>query len=540
MLHRLPTARALAIAGFMLAGLITISAAPADAASCPQVDPSTGAVTPAPSAGVDWSGCDLAGANLGGAVLTGADLSGADFTNANATGAQLTSADLSGATFTNTDLDNATVTGANLTGTDLTTAQLTNLQSGSITGAPVLPSGWVIYNAYLIGPYANLTAAELAGLTESDGVLQGANLTGADLTSASLPFADLIGTNLTAANLTGASLADSDLTQTILTDANLTNASLDGANFDTTAITGVIWSNTTCPDGSNSNSYDSGCESALNVTPPVAHPSFPVAEVNGWFSAPATVDWNWSDAGPLSPALCPATSTTAGNGLQTLSSSCTDLAGNSASDSVQVSVDTTRPAVTLTGVTAGGHYALGSVPAACVTRESVSGVWQPATPHFSGGRDGIGAITVTCSGAVSVAGLAQVAPVRTTVTVGYGFGGFSAPAPGAAVSRGRSLTVHFRLTAGRSATISAAAASALAKARHVRVILAGPGITPVTARCSWTATAKQFTCAIRLPAKIRTGRRHKYTITAQENVGTGFFAVPAGHKAANPETISFR
>ncbi len=535
------TAAALATAGVLLAGLITVTAGPAAAAvSCPAVDPSTGAVTPAASAGVDWSGCDLAGADLGGAVLTGADLSSANLTNANATGAQLNSADLSAATLENTDLDNATVTGADLTGTDLTTAQLTGLQSGSITGTPVLPGGWVIYNGYLAGPYANLTGADLAGLTEIQGVLGGANLTNANLTGASLPSADLTGTNLTDADLTSADLADSSLTQTNFTDANLTDANLDGAYFDSTTLTGVTWYNTTCPDGSNSNSHDSGCNSPLNVTPPVAHPFFPGQEVNGWFSAPATVDWNWTDAGPLNPALCPASSTTTGNGLETLTSSCTDLAGNSASDSVAVYVDTTRPTVTLTGVSAGGHYALGRIPAACVTREYISGIWQAATPHLSGGRDGVGAITVTCSGAVSVAGLTQAAPVQATITVGYGFGGFSAPAPGKTVAASRSLTVRFRLKAGRSAAISAAAARALAKARDVRVILSGPGIAPVTAACSWTAARSEFSCTLRLPAKIRTGGKNKYSITAQENVGTGFFAVPATPGAANPETISFR
>ena len=544
MLHRVVIARTLAAAtAGALASLTIVTAAPAAmAVTCPQVDLSAGgAVTPTPSAGADWSGCDLAGANLGGATLTGANLSAANLTNATANGAQLNSANLTGATLSYTDLDNANVTGANLTGTDLTTAQVTGLQSGSITGTPVLPSGWVIYNGYLAGPYANLTGADLAGLTETQGVLGGANLTNANLTDASLPSADLIGSNLTGSDLAGADLADSSLTQTNLTDANLTNANLDGAYFSSTTLTGVTWYNTTCPDGSNSNSHDSGCNSPVNVTPPVAHPSFLGHEVNGWFNTPATVEWNWGDAGPLNPPLCPASSTTTGNGLETLTSSCTDLAGNSASDSVPVFVDTTRPTVTLRGVTAGSRYGLGSVPAAaCVTQESVSGVGQAATPRFAGGRNGIGAITVTCSGAVSVAGLGQAAPVKATFTVGYGFGGFAAPRPGAFVSKARRLAVGFRLTAGRSAPIATAAARALAKAHGVRVILAGPGIAPVTAACSWNAAGRDFACAIRVPAKIRTGHKNKYTITAQENVGTGFFAVPAKGKTSNPEIISFR
>jgi len=386
--------------------------------------------------------------------------------------------------------------------------------------------------AVLTGP-ADLSAADFTD----------ANATGAQLSSADLSSATVENTDLDNATVTGAGLAGTDLTTaqlTGLTDANLTEANLDGAYFDDTTLTGVTWSDTTCPDGTNSNQHDSGCNSPLNLTPPVAHPYFPASEVNGWFNAPATVDWDWSDAGPLNPALCPATSITTGNGLQTLSASCTDLAGNSSSDTVQVHVDTTRPAVTLKGVMAEGHYALGAVPAACVTQEPVSGVGQPATVHFSGGRDGVGAITVTCSGAISVAGLSQPAPVQTTVTVGYGFGGFTTPAPGAGVTPGRSLTVRFELTAGRSTPIGSAAARSLAKAHDIRAMLAGPGSAPVTAACSWAAAGRDFTCAIRLPAKIRTGHRNKYTLTAEENVGTGFFPVPSGRKAANPETISFR
>ena len=67
--------------------------------------------------------------------------------------------------------------------------------------------------------------------------LHGANLSGQNLSGANLTGANLSGTNLTNANLSGANL----------TDADLTGATLTGA-----ARTGTIWSNTTCPDGSNS------------------------------------------------------------------------------------------------------------------------------------------------------------------------------------------------------------------------------------------------------------------------------------------------
>jgi|TARA_B110000503_G_scaffold128465_1_gene199591 uncharacterized protein YjbI with pentapeptide repeats len=46
------------------------------------------------------------------------------------------------------------------------------------------------------------------------------------------------------ATLTGANLSGADLTGTNLRGANLTGANLTGAN-----LTAVKWSNTTCPDG---------------------------------------------------------------------------------------------------------------------------------------------------------------------------------------------------------------------------------------------------------------------------------------------------
>lgn len=67
--------------------------------------------------------------------------------------------------------------------------------------------------------------------------LHGANLTGQNLSGANLTGADLSGANLTNANLSGADF----------TGADLTGATLTGANR-----VGAIWSNTTCPSGSNS------------------------------------------------------------------------------------------------------------------------------------------------------------------------------------------------------------------------------------------------------------------------------------------------
>jgi hypothetical protein len=62
----------------------------------------------------------------------------------------------------------------------------------------------------------------------------------------------------------------------------------------------------------------------------------------------------------------------------------------------------------------------------------------------------------------------------------------------------------------------------------------------VTVLCGWNATQKAFTCAIRIPSGVRTGSEQHYTLTAGENVGTGWPTVPAVRGTVNPEVIHFR
>jgi hypothetical protein len=84
------------------------------------------------------------------------------------------------------------------------------------------------------------------------------------------------------------------------------------------------------------------------------------------------------------------------------------LAGNSsvASNVVTVTIDKTAPVVTVTGVSNGASYTVGSVPTArCDTQDVLAGVATQATLSLTGGNaDGTGSFTVTCSGATDVAG----------------------------------------------------------------------------------------------------------------------------------------
>ena len=177
----------------------------------------------------------LAGATLTGVNLTNANsaqssfsrvdglggndtLTGGHFTSSDFTGAEFMGATITNVAFNKSNFTNAVITGSNLTGADFANGILTCIQSGGDTVVNHMvtwpTTKWFFRNGYIIGPGACLTGA----------ALNGADLTGANLT----------GTNLTDSDLSGATL------------------------------TAVIWSNTTCPDGTNSNSDGGTCVNHLS------------------------------------------------------------------------------------------------------------------------------------------------------------------------------------------------------------------------------------------------------------------------------------
>jgi len=193
------------------AGVVIDSSQPAAAATCPTLEtnptPFSPVPVPGPSAGVDWSGCDLRGAYIVGGTLTDADLSDADLRGTawygtDLSGADLSDADLTGAwvggrcvggvySFPGADLDGANLTDANLTSTDfggefiysgsqqciaygaelddmtITGAymggtDLIGATSGNVIGQPaLLPVHWVLDAGTFYGPSA--TCSEVTG-----------------------------------------------------------------------------------------------------------------------------------------------------------------------------------------------------------------------------------------------------------------------------------------------------------------------------------------------------------------------------------------
>ena len=158
------------------------------------------------------------------------------------------------------------------TTTSCTISGLTNGVSYSVTARARNAAGWshpslavnavpstTQANCAVIGPYANLQGCILTNKNLTSANLSHANLSDANLSGAALTYADLSYANLSSAglettNLVGADLVGADLAGAFLGFANLSGAALYGAD-----LMGVTWIDTTCPDGTNSNSDGGTC-----------------------------------------------------------------------------------------------------------------------------------------------------------------------------------------------------------------------------------------------------------------------------------------
>jgi hypothetical protein len=186
----------------------------------------------------------------------------------------------------------------------------------------------------------------------------------------------------------------------------------------------------------------------------------PPANSFGWNKANVAVSFNCADA--LSEiASCLGNTTLSSEGAgQSATGTATDNAGNSANATVSgINIDKTNPNVSITGVSNGATYTLGSVPAAgCSTSDQpgLSGVDSNATLQpLSGGP--VGSVTATCSGASDKAGNSGSASV--TYYVNYNWSGFFRPVDNPevlnSVKAGSAIPVKFSLAGNQGLNIFA-------------------------------------------------------------------------------------
>ena len=162
----------------------------------------------------------------------------------------------------------------------------------------------------------------------------------------------------------------------------------------------------TRPQGSH---CDIGAYEAIpDSTPPVITPDVSgTLGNNGWYTSDVNVSWTVSDdeSAISSTNGCDSTLIDSDTAGTTLTCEATSEGGTN-SDSVTIKRDATPPTVSVTGVSDGATYDLGSVPTAgCDTSDALSGVATNASPSLTGGNlDGTGTFTATCVGALDNAG----------------------------------------------------------------------------------------------------------------------------------------
>lgn len=127
--------------------------------------------------------------------------------------------------------------------------------------------------------FFNVPSTDFSGSTFVNARLRGANFQNATLTNTNWSNAKLgagylagstVPTDFSDANLTGANFSNAVLDHDAFTSANLTNVNFTNADLrysyglDSATLTGITWSNTLCPDTTNSNDNGNTCVGHLN------------------------------------------------------------------------------------------------------------------------------------------------------------------------------------------------------------------------------------------------------------------------------------
>lgn len=135
-------------------------------------------------------------------------------------------------------------------------------QSGQVGNLPPFTcfgcdmQGNLLGDRYMGKDFTNavIVSSGTFGVNFSGTKFHGALLSGSNFDEANFTNADLSN-----ANMSSSTFGDANFTNANLTSANLTDANLTGANMTGTILTGVIWSNTICPDGTNSDDNSGTC-----------------------------------------------------------------------------------------------------------------------------------------------------------------------------------------------------------------------------------------------------------------------------------------
>jgi uncharacterized protein YjbI with pentapeptide repeats len=112
--------------------------------------------------------------------------------------------------------------------------------------------------------YSDFTNSNFTNATLDSRPAQFANFTGATFTNANIDYEFMMDdSNFTNANMAGVtvrfSASNSNFSGTNLSNAVFNSAYLVGSNMSSANLSGATWTNTMCPDGTNSNSNGNTC-----------------------------------------------------------------------------------------------------------------------------------------------------------------------------------------------------------------------------------------------------------------------------------------
>ena len=228
---------------------------------------------------------------------------------------------------------------------------------------------------------------------------------------------------------------------------------------DETASATKSYSETCMDEAGNTSAAATFQVNIDKVAPTITFDSVnPSPNADGWNKDDVTVKWNCSDSGGSGLVAANVTKAVTGEGSALSATGTSDNAGNETSDTHGgIKIDRNKPEVTVTGVSNGATYTLGSVPAAgCSTSDGLSGVKTAATLSSSGGP--VGSITASCNGAEDKAGNTNSA--SATYQVNSRLPGFFAPVDNNNVCNiakaGSAIPVKFTLHGDQGLNIFAA------------------------------------------------------------------------------------
>jgi hypothetical protein len=277
-----------------------------------------------------------------------------------------------------------------------------------------------------------------------------------------------------------------------------------------------------------STSTDNTVTMTYDTNAPTASPTLdPAANGSGWNDSDVTVTWNWTDA-ESGLDNCDASTTSSGEGSQiAVSSTCSDIAGNSTTETVYVNVDATDP--TLSPSVSPFVSALqGPSPTADPgASDEGSGVDDSGCDATS--TAAIGAFTVDCS-ATDVAG--NTASGSASYIVANAFRGFQSPLPKAKVKKAATIPVKFTVGNYSGSQLSTSATVRVElKTKNANGSLGDTIGNPLS--CPYSQKAAAYQCKFKAAGSVKTDGT-KYFLVVYQRIAGSWYQVPDGSSVTNP------